>query len=224
MTTRLKIDFVSDVSCPWCVIGLRALEEALRRVGNVVEADIRFQPFELNPHMPAEGQNLVEHVAQKYGSTPQQFRERRAVIRDRAAELGFAIALSPDDGKVYNTFGAHRLLHWAGLEGRQHELKLALFEAYFTLGLSPSDHTVLADAAERAGLDRDAALEVLASGRYSDQVREAQRFWQVKGISAVPAVIISERYVISGGQPTEVFEAAIRKIAADSSAVVERSV
>ena len=140
MTTPLKIDFVSDVSCPWCVIGLRALEEALRRVGNLVEADIRFQPFELNPHMPAEGQNLVEHVAQKYGSTPQQFRERRAVIRDRAAELGFAIALSPDDGKVYNTFDAHRLLHWAGLEGRQHELKLALFEAYFTLGLSPSDH------------------------------------------------------------------------------------
>ena len=224
MTTLLTIDFVSDVSCPWCVIGLRALEEALRRVDNLVEADIRFQPFELNPHMPAEGQNLVEHVAQKYGSTPQQFRERRAAIRDRAAELGFVIALSPDEGRVYNTFDAHRLLHWAGLEGRQHELKLALFEAYFTSGLSPSDHAVLADAAERAGLDRDAILEVLASGRYSDEVRDAERFWQVKGISAVPAVIINERYLISGGQPTEVFEAAIRKIAADNSAAVERSV
>ena len=184
----------------------------------------RFQPFELNPHMPTEGQKLVEHVAQKYGSTPQQFTERRATIRDRAAELGFAIALSPKDGRVYNTFDAHRLLHWAGLEGRAHQLKLALFKAYFTLGLSPSDHAVLADAAESAGLDRGAALEVLATGRYSNEVREAERFWQMKGISAVPAVIINERYLISGGQPTEVFESAIRTIAADNSAVVERSV
>jgi len=220
----LKIDFVSDVSCPWCIIGLRGLESALERLGSLVEADIRFQPFELNPHMPAEGQNLVEHVAQKYGSTPQQFKERRAAIRDRAAELGFAIALSPEDGRVYNTFDAHRLLHWAGLEGRAHELKLALFRAYFTLGLSPSNHAVLADAAESAGLDRDVALEVLATGRYSNEVREAERFWQVKGISAVPAVIINERYLISGGQPPEVFESAIQKMAADHSAGVERSV
>ena len=224
MTTPLKIDFVSDVSCPWCIIGLRGLEEALERLGNLVEADIRFQPFELNPHMPAEGQELVEHVAQKYGSTPQQFRERRAATRDRAAELGFVIALSPEDGRVYNTFDAHRLLHWAGLEGRAHQLKLALFRAYFTLGLSPSDHAVLADAAESAELDRDAAMELLASGLYSNEVREAEHFWQVKGISAVPAVIINERYLISGGQPTEVFESAIRKIAADTSAALERSV
>jgi predicted DsbA family dithiol-disulfide isomerase len=224
MTTPLKIDFVSDVSCPWCIIGLRGLESALERLGSLVEADIRFQPFELNPHMPAEGQNLVEHVAQKYGSTLQQFKERRATIRDRAAELGFAIALSPEDGRVYNTFDAHRLLHWAGLEGRAHELKLALFKAYFTLGLSPSNHAVLADAAESAGLDRDVALEVLATGRYSNEVREAERFWQVKGISAVPAVIINQRYLISGGQPPEVFESAIQKMAADHSAGVERSV
>ena len=219
MTKLIKIDFVSDVSCPWCIIGLRGLEEALERIGNLVEADIRFQPFELNPHLPAEGQKLVEHVAQKYGSTPQQFKERRAMIRDRAAELGFTIALSPEEGRVYNTFDAHRLLHWAGLEGRQHQLKLALFDAYFTLCLNPSDHGVLADAAERAGLDRDAAVEVLASGRFADDVRAAELFWQARGITAVPAVIINERYLVSGGQPAEVFENAIRKIAADSSAL-----
>ena len=132
MTKPISIDFVSDVSCPWCIIGLKGLEEALDRVGDLVAADIRFQPFELNPHMPAEGQKLVEHVAEKYGSTPQQFKERRALIRERAAELGFTIAVSQEDGRVYNTFDAHRLLHWAGLEGRQQELKLALFEAYFT--------------------------------------------------------------------------------------------
>ncbi|HTK57412.1 MAG TPA: DsbA family oxidoreductase [Sphingomicrobium sp.] len=218
MTKPITIDFVSDVSCPWCIIGLKGIEQALERVGGLVDADIRFQPFELNPHMPAEGQSLVEHVAQKYGSTPEQFRERRAMIRERAAELGFTIALSSEDGRVYNTFDAHRLLHWAGLEGRQRQLKLALFEAYFTRCLDPSDHQVLADVAEKAGLDREAAVEVLASGRYADEVREAERFWQSKGISAVPAVIIDGRYLISGGQPAEVFENAFRQIAAEGPA------
>ena len=213
MTKPMKIDFVSDVSCPWCIIGLRGVEEALERVGDLVAADIRFQPFELNPHMPAEGQNLVEHVAEKYGSTPEQFRERRAMIRDRAAALGFTIATASEDGRVYNTFDAHRLLHWAGLEGRQKVLKHALFEAYFTRGLNPGDHDVLAEAAEQAGLDREAAADVLASGRYAEEVRTAERFWQAQGISAVPAVIINERYLISGGQPAEAFEQAFRRIA-----------
>jgi predicted DsbA family dithiol-disulfide isomerase len=218
MTKPIRIDFVSDVSCPWCIIGLRGIEEALDRVGDLIAAEIHFQPFELNPHMPPEGQRLVEHVAQKYGSTPQQFRERREAIRDRASQLGFDIRLSPDDGRVYNTFDAHRLLHWAGLEGRAHQLKLALFEAYFTRCLNPGDHEVLADAAERAGLDRQAAVDVLASGAYAEEVREAERFWQARGISAVPAVIIDERYLISGGQPPEVFENAFRKIITDSLA------
>jgi predicted DsbA family dithiol-disulfide isomerase len=213
MPTPVKIDFVSDVSCPWCIIGLRGIEEALKRMGDLVEADIRFHPFELNPHMPAEGQRLVEHVAQKYGSTPQQFRERREAIRARAAELGFTIALSSDEGRVYNTFDAHRLLHWAGLEGRQRQLKLALFEAYFTHCRNPGDHSVLAQAAEDAGLDRAAAMEVLETGRYADDVRSAERSWQALGIHAVPAVIINDRYLISGGQPVETFEKAFREIA-----------
>lgn len=218
MTQPMKIDFVSDVSCPWCIIGLKGLEKALVRMGDLVDADIHFQPFELNPHMPPEGQDLVEHVAQKYGSTPEQFRERRMMIRDRAAELGFTIALPHDNGRVYNTFDAHRLLHWAALHGRQRELKLALFEAYFTECLDPSDHQVLADAAEKAGLDRNAATEVLDSGRFADEVRMAERLWQSKGISAVPAVIINDRYLISGGQPAEMFENALRQIAAEKPA------
>lgn len=217
MTQPMKIDFVSDVSCPWCIIGLKGLEEALARIGDLVGADIHFQPFELNPHMPAEGQDLVEHVAQKYGSTPEEFRERRMMIRDRAAELGFTIALPAEGGRVYNTFDAHRLLHWADLEGRQRELKLALFEAYFTNCLDPSDREVLADAALKAGLDRNAAVEVLESGRYSDEVRTAERLWQSKGISAVPAVIINDRYLISGGQPAEMFEDALRRIASETT-------
>jgi predicted DsbA family dithiol-disulfide isomerase len=217
MTKAMKIDFVSDVSCPWCIIGLKGLEQALERIGSEVDAQIQFQPFELNPQMPPEGQNLVEHVAQKYGSTPDQFAERRAMIRERAAELGFTIALPPANGRVYNTFDAHRLLHWAGLEGRQRELKQALFEAYFTDCLDPSDHQVLADAAGKAGLDRSAATDVLNSGRYAEEVRAAEREWQMKGISAVPAIIINDRYLTSGGQPPEAFENAIRRIVAETT-------
>ena len=218
VTTSLKIDFVSDVSCPWCIIGLRGIEEALKRVGDLVEADIRFQPFELNPHMPAEGQGLVDYAVQKYRSTREQLLERREGIRARAAELGFTIALSPDEGRVYNTFDAHRLLHWAGLEGRQHALKLALFEAYFTHCLNPGDHRVLVGAAEKAGLDRAAAMEVLESGRYADDVRSAEHSWQALGIHSVPATIINDRYLISGGQPVEAFERAFREIAAENPA------
>ncbi|MGZ8347157.1 MAG: DsbA family oxidoreductase [Allosphingosinicella sp.] len=214
MTKSMKIDFVSDVSCPWCIIGLRGVEQALARVGDLVDAELRFQPFELNPDMPAEGQDIIEHVAGKYGSTPEQYTERREDIRARAAAVGFTITNSPH-GRIYNTFDAHRLLHWAALEGRQRELKLALFEAYFTLGLNPADHDVLVEAARKAGLDQDMASDVLASGRYAEEVRAAERLWQSRGISAVPAVIVNGRYLISGGQPADAFEDAFRRIAAE---------
>jgi predicted DsbA family dithiol-disulfide isomerase len=215
MTKPMKIDFVSDVACPWCIIGLRGVEQALERVGDLVEADIYFQPFELNPNMPAGGQNIVEHIAEKYGSTPEQSAANRDRIRARAAELGFTMAMS-QESRIYNTFDAHRLLHWAGLEGRQLPLKKALFAAYFTHGRDPGDHAVLIDAAEQAGLDPAAAAEVLTSGRYADEVRATEHLWQSRGISAVPAIVINDKYLISGGQPPEVFENAIRSIAAES--------
>lgn len=216
MTKRMKIDFVSDIACPWCIIGLNGLEQALDRIEDV-EADLRFHPFELNPHMPPEGQNIVEHVAQKYGSTPEQSAATREAIRARAADVGFTIATT-NESRIYNTFDAHRLLHWAELEGRQLPLKHALFEAYFTHGRNPGDHEVLVAAAAQAGLDPEAAREVLASGRYADEVREDERLWLSRGISGVPAVIVNERYLISGGQPPAVFEEALRRIAAEASA------
>ena len=215
MSKSLTIDFVSDVSCPWCVIGLLGLEQALDRIDDV-DAELRFQPFELNPDMPPEGQRLADYAAQKYGSTLEQLGERRAMIRERAAELGFTIALPPEDGRVYNTFDAHRLLHWAGTKGRQRELKLALFEAYFTSCLDPSDRDVLADAAQKAGLDRQEASELLASDRHAREVREEEEIWRGRGINSVPAIIINGRYLISGGQPPELFEQAIRKIASEA--------
>ncbi|MGC1304143.1 MAG: DsbA family oxidoreductase [Caulobacteraceae bacterium] len=215
MTKPMKIDFVSDISCPWCVIGLGGLEEALGRVGDLVQADIHFQPFELNPNMPPEGQNIVEHVAQKYGSTPAQSAAARETIRSRASDVGFRMAMT-DQSRIYNTFDAHRLLHWAETQGKQKALKSALFDAYFTEGLNPGDHEVLVAKAQAVGLDPDAAREVLSSGRYAQEVRDAERLWQQRGVNAVPAVIINDRYLISGGQPAAAFEQALRNIAAEN--------
>jgi predicted DsbA family dithiol-disulfide isomerase len=222
MTTPLKIDFVSDVSCPWCVIGLRSLEQALERIGPDAAANIHFQPFELNPQLPAEGQDVVEHLAQKYGSTREQMQRNQEAIRARGADLGFTFDMGKRS-RVYNTFDAHRLLHWAEMEGRQRELKRALFAAYFTDGRNPSDREVLIDLATQAGLDPARAREVLESGLYADEVRERERFYGERGIQAVPSVIVNDKYLIQGGQPVEMFERALREIAAEAAAAPAHS-
>ncbi len=211
----LKIDFVSDVSCPWCVIGLKSLEDALGRVIDSVKADIHFQPFELNPKMPAEGQDIGEHLAEKYGSTPEQSQKNREMIRARGADVGFTFSMDKRS-RIYNTFDAHRLLHWAGEQGPglQLALKEALFKAYFSDGESPGSHEVLARVAGEVGLDVDRAKAILASSEYADDVRERENFYLQQGVHAVPAVIINDRHLISGGQPAEVFEQALRQIAA----------
>ena len=210
MTKTIKIDFVSDVSCPWCVIGLGNLDAALKRVEGEVTADIRFQPFELNPNLPPEGESRFENVARKYGIG----RERAIANRERqrvlAAQVGFDM-VTTNESRFYNTFDAHRLLHWAGIEGRQKELKRALLAAYHGKMQNPGDHGVLVAASVSVGLDGDAAREVLTSGRYAAEVRDAEEKWQRAGISGVPAVVINDRTLISGAQPPEVFEQAIRE-------------
>jgi predicted DsbA family dithiol-disulfide isomerase len=213
MAKQLQIDFVSDVVCPWCVIGLKGLETALERLGGEVQAEVHFQPFELNPQMPAEGQNMDEHIAEKYGRSQQETDQIRTRIRERAASVGFSIKTSPQS-RIYNTFDAHRLLHWAGIEGRQSELKYALFGAYFTDGLNIGDSAVLVAKAKEAGLDPDKALDILESGRYAEDVRQEEQSWVNAGISSVPAIIVNRQYLISGGQPPEVFEESLRQIAA----------
>ncbi|WP_426135825.1 DsbA family oxidoreductase [Pseudomonas sp. PWP3-1b2] len=211
MSTPLKIDFVSDVSCPWCVIGLRGLTEALDQLGAEVQAEIHFQPFELNPNMPAEGQNIVEHITEKYGSTAEESQANRARIRDMGAELGFAFR-TDGQSRIYNTFDAHRLLHWAGLEGLQYNLKEALFTAYFSEGRDPSDHGTLASIADGVGLDGKRAAEILASDEYAAEVREEEKLWVSRGVSSVPTIVFNGQYAVSGGQPVEAFVGAIRQI------------
>jgi predicted DsbA family dithiol-disulfide isomerase len=211
MTTSIKIDFVSDVSCPWCVIGLRSLQQALANLGDAVHAEIHFQPFELNPAMATGGQDMGEHIAEKYGSSLEQMAQSREMIRARGAELGFTFDMA-QRGRIYNTFDAHRLLHWAGLEGRQQPLKEALFKAYFTDGQDPSSHAVLLRLVKEVGLDAAAGAEILASDACGADVRELEQFYQGQGISSVPAIIINDRHLISGGQAPEVFEQALRQI------------
>jgi len=216
MKRTLKIDFVSDVSCPWCVIGLRGLEQALDEVKQDFDAEVHFQPFELNPQMPSEGQDLDEHLLQKYGRSPEQFAATRDAIRTRGAELGFEFRMDRRD-RIYNTFDAHRLLHWAARDGLQPALKHALFRAYFTDGEAPSDPEVLVRVAAEVGLDPAEARAILASDRYADEVRAQERRYTEAGIHAVPAVIIDGQYLIQGGQPPEVFVQALRQIAQASA-------
>lgn len=213
MTKKLKIDFVSDVSCPWCAVGLASLQTALDRVGPDVQAEIRFQPFELNPHMPAQGEDTTEHLSRKYGSSPEQAAAIRETIRARGAELGFVFNLDKRS-RIYNTFDAHRLLHWAEIEGHQLALKKALLKAYFTDGEDPSSHVVLLRLAGMVGLDPQRASEILTTDEFASEVRKQEQFYLGQGIHSVPAVVINDRHLISGGQPVAVFEQALRQIAA----------
>lgn len=220
MIQTLKIDFVSDIVCPWCVIGLKALEQALANLSGEVAADIHFQPFELNPDMPPLGQDIAEHVAQKYGASAEQSAANRDGIRARAADLGFAMTMAPGS-RIWNTFDAHRLIHWAEEAGgaqAAHGLKMALFSAHFTDGENVSASEILCKVAGSVGLDAGEAAAILSSTRYAAEVRAAEEHWRRQGISAVPAVIINDRYIISGGQPVEKFERALRSIATEMAA------
>ena len=212
---KLQIDFVSDVACPWCAIGLSSFEQALKSVEGEIAVDLHFQPFELNPTMGAEGADVAEYLIAKYGMSREQLAQNRERIAERGAALGFTFG---ERKQVWNTFDAHRLLYWAGVEGgpgMQHALKKALLQAYHGEGRNPASHEVLLELSAAAGLGVERARAVLQSAEYADEVREAERFWQEAGIDGVPAVVINRRHVVQGGQPPEVFAQALRKIAAE---------
>jgi predicted DsbA family dithiol-disulfide isomerase len=213
--TIMKIDFVSDIACPWCAVGLNALEIALQRIGNEIPVSLHMQPFELNPDMTIEGVDAAEYLSQKYGLSAAQLAANRANIRARGDAVGFAFG---ERSRVWNTFDAHRLLHWAGLQdaNKQRALKHALLHAYHGEGRNPASKEVLCELANTVGLDAAAAKGIVESDVYTREVREAEQFWIRNGINSVPAVIIDDKHLISGGQPPEVFEQALRQIAAEA--------
>jgi predicted DsbA family dithiol-disulfide isomerase len=208
---KLRIDIVSDVVCPWCIVGFRQLSRALDQTG--VQADIHWHPFELNPQMGPEGENLRDHLARKYGSTVEQSVAARARLTALGAELGFTFAFS-DDSRIVNTFSAHRLLDWAEDSGRQTDLKLALFDAYFTLGRDVSQRQVLLDAVARAGLDVAAAAAVLDGTDNVARTRARQRFWTERGISGVPSMVFGQKYLVTGAQGEDTYARLVTDMAA----------
>ncbi|MGA7965047.1 MAG: DsbA family oxidoreductase [Gammaproteobacteria bacterium] len=214
-TARLRIDFVSDVACPWCAIGLASLQQALEKLDGSVQAEIHLQPFELNPQLSVEGEDANEHLMHKYGIGKAQLEANRTAIRERAAALGIVINTG-HGSRIWNTFDAHRLLHWAELQDRQRALALkkALFRAYFTDNENVADRDILIRIVGEAGLDAIEALGVLESSKYANEVRAQERYYQQAGIHSVPATIVNNTHLISGGQPPEAFEQALREIAA----------
>lgn len=214
--TQIRIDIVSDVVCPWCIVGFKQLQEALSRLDGEVEADIHWHPFELNPMMPPEGQELREHMGQKYGTTAQQSEAARERLTTIGESVGFSFNFY-EGQRIYNTFLAHQLLRWAEQQGKQFEMELELFESYFSKEENVGDPETLAKVAGRVGLDEEEAAAVLEDGRYAHDVRDHQRFWLSKGIQAVPSFLLDGRFLIPGAQNPDVFVAAIEKIAESTS-------
>ena len=211
MKPTLKIDIVSDVSCPWCIIGYRSLDAALLELELRDSASVHWLPFELNPHMPAEGQDLKEHMLQKYGATAEQSSANRLKLKAHGAEVGYEFNFA-DDGRIYNTFDAHRLLHWAATADLQTELKLALFDLYFKQQGNPSNHQQLIDCATKIGLSGNTARQILEADTYGEEVRLDLAFAQRNGISAVPAFILNDKYLLTGAQPKAAFIDALQKL------------
>jgi predicted DsbA family dithiol-disulfide isomerase len=213
----VKIDFVSDVVCPWCALGATALEQAIENLAGEVVVELTFKPFELNPDMPAEGEHAVQHMMRKYGRTADQVASRNEMVVARGLEVGFHFDLEKRS-HFYNTFDAHRLLFWANAEGLQIALKKALLKAYFSDGQNLADQATLVRLADEVGLDSTRTREVLTKGEFASEVRELERFYQQRGINSVPAMVLNDRQLVTGSQSVEHYEEVIRQMARESAA------
>lgn len=209
---RLKVDYISDIACPWCAIGLKGLVDAIGRLSDQIEVELHLQPFELNRNMAPEGENLNEHIATKYESTAAQIEENQKNLTALATEAGLRFNFDRDS-RIWNTFDAHRLIYWAEKAGNPLFLEQALFKANFEDQRNISDHEVLAEVAAEAGLNLERAKEILASETYLDDVDERMQLWLERGIRGVPAIIFNDRHIVEGGQSADTFEKVLRSIA-----------
>jgi predicted DsbA family dithiol-disulfide isomerase len=214
-TNQLQIDIISDVMCPWCIVGYRRLEQALSKFDDL-EVTLQWHPFELNPAMGPEGQHLGEHIAEKYGSTPEQSAQNRQRLTQMGADLGFEFNFS-DSSRIYNTLQAHQLLYWAAESGKQTDLKLALFSSYFTEQKNPDDIEVLIEAAAKVGLNADEARAVLTDKRFEAAVKEEEQLWISRGIQAVPAIVFNQQYLVSGAQDPDTIAELITKLTTEEA-------
>ena len=214
MKPTIKIDYVSDIACPWCAVGLGNLNQAIAQLSDQVDFEVHFHPFELNPNMPLGGQDAIEHLTEKYGLSVEQVKANQANIRTKALEAGFEF--HPEGRKrVYNTFDSHRLLHWAGEEfgpEKQAVLKKELLNTYFCLAVNLDDQKNLIDAVTRSGLDKDRAQEVLKNNEFSKEVRDEESTYTNAGINSVPSIILNDQYLLQGAQPPESFVNAFEQL------------
>lgn len=213
MSAPVTIDFVSDVVCPWCALGVTALEQAIANLAGEVTVELTFKPFELNPDMPAEGENAVAHMMRKYGRSAEEVASGKRMLMERGEAIGFTFDLEKRS-HFYNTFDAHRLLFWALQQGRQIELKKTLLRGFFTDGQNVSDHETLARLAVEAGLESEGARQVLGSAAYADEVRELEAFYRERGINSVPAMVLNGRQLVSGSQSVSDYEQILQEISA----------
>jgi len=210
----VSVDIISDVMCPWCIVGYKQLEQALGHTG--MGAQIRWHPFELNPDMPPEGENTAEHIMRKYGSTKDQSDAARENMRAAGQSLGFTFNFTPDS-RIVNSFQAHQLLDFALSQGKQHPLKMALFAAYFTDGRDVSDEAVLLDVAAGVGLDEALAREALNTQTFANSVREKEALWHSQGITGVPTMIFGGKFLVTGAQGAETYVKVLEHTAAEAA-------
>lgn len=213
--THIKIDIVSDIACPWCAIGYARLEQAMARLSNDMLFTVAWHAFELNPDPSGDGEPILPALSRKYGRSEEEMRANQSQMMAIASSLGLNFD-KLQERHTRNTFDAHRLVKWAGEQGKQTEMKKALFESYFGRAENVSDPDVLIRCAETVSLDGAAARAVLASDDYAAQVREDEARYQQAGVSAVPAFIINDKYLISGAQEPASLISALQDIASET--------
>lgn len=213
----MRIDFISDIACPWCALGVASLEKALQQLGNDFKCELHFQPFELNPDMPKEGKNLTEYLTQKYGMSVDRIKASHDMLRERGLEVGFEFG---HRDHIWNTFDAHRLLYWAdqsSIPGTQLALKKALLHAYHSDAKNPGDHETLLQVVEQVGLNKQDAQQVLTSNQYAAEVRQLEHKWQSAGIHAVPSMVINQRHLLQGAQPVAAIVQALQQLQSEAA-------
>lgn len=211
MADKIKLDIISDVVCPWCIIGYKRLEQAISEMGIEDKVELEWQPFELNPDMPAEGEDIQEHIARKYGSTPEESLRSRANMTNLGEERGFKFEFS-DGKRIVNTRDAHILLDYAKECGKQTELQMRLFEAYFSEGKDVSDRQILTQELKRVGLNVDEALARLDDTSARERIQEQEEYWQSLGVSSVPTVVLNRSSAVTGAQPVEVYKRVLAEL------------
>ncbi|MDO6519648.1 DsbA family oxidoreductase [Zobellia uliginosa] len=211
MAEKIKIDLVSDVVCPWCVIGYKRLERAISEMGIEDKIELEWQPFELNPHMPPEGQNVQEHLTEKYGSSLEDQKLSQERMTEFGEELGFTFDYF-DDMRMANTRDAHVLLEYAHEKGKQTELKMRLVTAFFSERKDVSKREVLAEELKAVGLNAEEAMARLDDDNARYEVTSKEQYWQGLGVSSVPTFVFDKKSALTGAQPVEVFKQVLTEL------------